>query len=75
MSYINALYTSLMKKRLSAIDAYAQNAGKIQHEQWESLIRKALRTEYGEKYGFFRKGFSKRQGADTASVYGALLVN
>lgn len=52
MSYINALYTSLMKKRLSAIDTYAQNAGKIQHEQWESLIRKALRTEYGEKYGF-----------------------
>ncbi|MDL2330912.1 GH3 auxin-responsive promoter family protein [Odoribacter sp. OttesenSCG-928-A06] len=52
MALLNSLITLFTSKRITQIDAFKENPGKVQRQVLEELLSKASKTEYGQKYHF-----------------------
>ncbi|XOV92637.1 MAG: GH3 auxin-responsive promoter family protein [Bacteroidota bacterium] len=52
MEIINSILTWVMKKRIHQIELFMKYPEEVQTEVLFSLVRKAMKTEYGVEYGF-----------------------
>ncbi|WP_304235628.1 GH3 auxin-responsive promoter family protein [Jiulongibacter sediminis] len=52
MSVLNEILSFFIKRRIERINEFMLNPHETQQEQFQSLIKKARKTEYGKRFGF-----------------------
>ena len=52
MAFINSILSLFTQKRLTQIDYFKANPGKVQRDTLQDLLNQAANTEYGQKYNF-----------------------